>query len=425
MKKHIIICLNPFESHFLPTIALAKHLIQNQHNVTYMGFISMESIVTKNGFKFIPLTSCTNNQMQELLKIRNYKALEYSYAKLHEEVKENLTKYKADIVLMGISRYQFYLVPAMECGAKIFLYSLCSGIPWFNIKMPPITSDYLFKIKNIQGAINFYIWFRKLLRKGLNIKTIIEKSFYPWTTMRCLCRQKNIKWKFGIDGFFPDFPLIIFGTKYFETIKVNGLSYMGLGVKNDELFSINDSEKLEKPLIYCSLGTMNHRYKKAQMFYDAVIDLFRMNPQWKLVLSVGNSIKIEKENLPENITVYEFAPQLDILKKADLAITHGGHGTIKECIKYGVPMLVVPCIYDQRGNAAKVHFLKLGIKDTMLETTRFEKIFDIRTRKINPQYIRKLIEAVLLNPVYKKNILQLSREIELENELKKESERLF
>ena len=60
------------------------------------------------------------------------------------------------------------------------------------------------------------------------------------------------------------------------------------------------------------------------------------------------------------MVVVKYAPQLDILRRATLMLNHGGLNSIKECIYFGVPMLVFPGINDQSGNAARVLYHGLG-----------------------------------------------------------------
>jgi UDP:flavonoid glycosyltransferase YjiC (YdhE family) len=60
---------------------------------------------------------------------------------------------------------------------------------------------------------------------------------------------------------------------------------------------------------------------------------------------------------------------LEVLKHADLFITHGGMNSVNEAIYYGVPMLVMPFINDQPENAEQVERLKLGKKTSALFAT--------------------------------------------------------
>ena len=77
-----------------------------------------------------------------------------------------------------------------------------------------------------------------------------------------------------------------------------------------------------------------------------LLRVFVKNPQWHLIISLGgiSKEKICLENLPLNVTIFDFAPQREILQYADLVLTHGGHGTIKECIEAGVPRLYSPVV---------------------------------------------------------------------------------
>jgi UDP:flavonoid glycosyltransferase YjiC (YdhE family) len=67
--------------------------------------------------------------------------------------------------------------------------------------------------------------------------------------------------------------------------------------------------------------------------------------------------------IPSNFFFFTRVPQLTLLKEADLFITHGGLGSIKEAVFNQVPMLVYPLDlnWDQRGNAQKIEFHQIGI----------------------------------------------------------------
>lgn len=392
-------------------------MLSEHQTVIYMGFADMENTIKKEGFQFISLTSCTNKNITDLQKRKSYKELGALYKKLHDEILSKFVDYSPDIILMGISRYHFYLIPAICYGAKIYIYSLCGGSPWFNSNSPPITSSYIYTSKVYQRMSCIYLWIKRLLRKGLHPAILYQRMYYPWTTMRHLCRQRKVKWIFGIDGYFPYFPVMTFGTRFLEFSDIKGLHFTGLCVKEDKLDDHAESLSETKPLIYCSLGTMNYRYRKAKAFYTVIIDLFKENPQWNLILSIGKTIEVDRSDISDNITIYEYAPQLHILQNANLVITHGGYGTVKECIKYAVPMLILPCSYDQRGNAARVQYHQIGIMDYMLRTSIVEKKLGVNTRDITPNRIKSLIEKLLLNSKYKRNIEELSKKIENEDEL--------
>ncbi len=115
-----------------------------------------------------------------------------------------------------------------------------------------------------------------------------------------------------------------------------------------------------RSLAYCSLGTYSSNYRHRNRFFQTVLAVFRQRPDWQLVLQAG-----EDDDLPsssDNVIVSARVPQLALLERASLFITHGGFSSIRESVYFGVPMIVFPCWLDQHGNAARVLFHRLGLR---------------------------------------------------------------
>jgi len=137
-----------------------------------------------------------------------------------------------------------------------------------------------------------------------------------------------------------------------------------------------------KKIVYASLGSYASSYGDvAKDFYCKLIRVFALPAAGNLhlILPVGaGSDPSGPDSLPENVTVLKWASQTEILDMASLAITHGGLGTIKESIFYGVPMIVFPVRYDQPWNADIVCHHGLGIRGqigAVTETELLDKIF--------------------------------------------------
>lgn len=117
-----------------------------------------------------------------------------------------------------------------------------------------------------------------------------------------------------------------------------------------------------RPLIYCSLGTF---MSADQQFLNRVIEAFRNRNDWQLVIGLGGNSsqhRFQDESLPENVLILDYAPQLEVIRHADVAITHGGITSINEYVEFGVPMLVYSTSHgDQDGCAARVEYHGLGI----------------------------------------------------------------
>jgi MGT family glycosyltransferase len=117
------------------------------------------------------------------------------------------------------------------------------------------------------------------------------------------------------------------------------------------------------PLLYASLGSRAARYPGAGRFFEAMMDVLRARPSWRAVVATGDQ-SIDREVLagcPGNVFVLREAPQLWLLRRAALFVTHAGLGSVREAVALGVPMIAVPQQFDQPGNAARVAHHGLGV----------------------------------------------------------------
>lgn len=114
-------------------------------------------------------------------------------------------------------------------------------------------------------------------------------------------------------------------------------------------------------LIYCALGTQAFRYRQGPRMLRAVMDAVSTHPKWQLVLATGAHPRAHEIGpAPSNAVVVEHAPQLALLRRARVAVHHGGFGSTKEALFCGVPMLVAPQVNDQPGVGARVAFHGIG-----------------------------------------------------------------
>jgi MGT family glycosyltransferase len=129
-------------------------------------------------------------------------------------------------------------------------------------------------------------------------------------------------------------------------------------------------ERLDgRPLIYSSLGTLQSgKTNLFQCFVEACKDL-------DVQLVVAGRSTESLGPLPENVIAAAWAPQLELLEKANLTLTHGGLNTVLDSLSYGVPMVVVPLTYEQPAIAMRVVRIGAG------ETVRLSRVStpDLRT----------------------------------------------
>jgi len=64
---------------------------------------------------------------------------------------------------------------------------------------------------------------------------------------------------------------------------------------------------------------------------------------------------------PQNFSVQAYVPQLDVLQRASVFVTHGGMNSVSESLYYGVPLLVVPQMSEQEVVGRRVEELGAGL----------------------------------------------------------------
>lgn len=156
-----------------------------------------------------------------------------------------------------------------------------------------------------------------------------------------------------------------------------------------------------KRLIYCTFGTFYQGSDRALVeFLDKLLNAIKMLENVEVILSVNKfviqTLKFQR-NIPTNIHMFSRVPQLKVLRHSDLFVTHGGLGSIKESIHFGIPMLVYPLDlrYDQNGNGFKVEHHGLGLRGVF----QHERSEDMKWK----------MQELLANPIYGNNIRQLQQ----------------
>lgn len=117
----------------------------------------------------------------------------------------------------------------------------------------------------------------------------------------------------------------------------------------------------QSPFTYCTFGTQWSRYPGIVAIINTIIEAYRNMPTRRLIIVADCLNSSQVMPLSDNIELLDQAPQLEMLSRCELFITHGGLGGVKEAILAGVPMLVIPCSFDQHANARRVEFHKLGL----------------------------------------------------------------
>ena len=114
----------------------------------------------------------------------------------------------------------------------------------------------------------------------------------------------------------------------------------------------------DRPLLYISLGSI---FTNQPEFYKQCFAAFADQP-WQVILSIGKHIDLTTLGpVPENFLLSPYVPQLDILPRTRLFVTHAGTNSVMESMYFGVPMVLIPQQPEQQMHAQRVVDLGLGV----------------------------------------------------------------
>lgn len=255
--------------------------------------------------------------------------------------------------------------------AGIPFVTICSALLWHeNAGLPPPFKHWLYaegakaRLRNRLGYAGWH-WFiaptlrminRYRRRWGLPPFKRIDETFSPLAQISQLCAGFD----FPRRGIPPHFHYI-------------GSLASNRQVDHDFQFPW---ERLDgRPLIFASLGTVPdpacvpvfHKIAEACVGVDGqlVLALGKWNKQ-------GEKSQARLGALPGNHLVVDFAPQLKLLDRAALLITHAGVNTVLEALSRGVPMVALPWRVDQPGMGSRIVHSGTGLRGSFAHSTPAE-----------------------------------------------------
>ncbi|MCC0664904.1 macrolide family glycosyltransferase [Clostridioides sp. ZZV15-6597] len=346
----------PFSGHIYPTLGLVEKLVHRGNSVTYLLTEEWKDKVLEMGADFI----CYEDSKKFSIQMKN--AYQISIKVAHE----------FDLI---IYEHLFFLGKHI---AERF------NKPVIRVITSPATNEILMKEFINSGGTLRVFRFKWVCRR--------------WTKkVSNGVKLKTDSWLKEITENPPELNLV-YTTKRFQPcaedfsekkFKFLGTSIYHRNKKNEFLLP-----ELKNNLVYISLGTI---VNKAMSFYKKCITAFK-DENVTVIMSVGNSINIsELGEIPKNFYIYSFVPQLEILEKANVFITHGGLNSVMESLYFGVPMVVIPFMADQPTNAQQVERLNLGKK--------------ISHKHITSDILKKSTLTVLNDSTITQSILLMQKEI--------------
>ncbi len=138
-----------------------------------------------------------------------------------------------------------------------------------------------------------------------------------------------------------------------------------------------------RPLVYASLGTLQNQ--KEHMFRSFAEACQNLDVQ--LVITHGGGLSEQAAScFPGSPIVVSYAPQLEVLAKASLTLTHAGLNTVLDSLACGVPLVAIPITYEQPAIASRIRWTGVGEA--------------LSLKHLSVPKLRQTIEKILQTPGY-------------------------
>jgi hypothetical protein len=152
------------------------------------------------------------------------------------------------------------------------------------------------------------------------------------------------------------------------------------------------------PLVYMSLGTL---HSAPAAFYRQCLDAFADMPV-RFILTTGNQVDVRAfGGLPSNAVVRASVPQLAVLERAAVFVTHGGMNSALEGLARGVPMVVIPQHVEQL-------VIGLTVAERGAALVRREHVAG---QTLDASVLRRDVKQMLAIPSYKTAALEMQKSL--------------
>lgn len=417
------------------SLALCRRLRDAGHQITYVSHDPIEDIVVGSGFAFVRVDEDRRIREQaetELRRnpvkwLRSMRSARHRTAEL-DEFERLIGTLNPDVLIIDIEMHY-----AIIATASLRIPTVLA-MNWFSVyrraSFPPpgsrIRPDEVSNLKRSTHSAWRGVRLRGLVarvrhkigRGGIgDLVRPIGYGTYHYADLKAVALARGFSLKNETDRSqwlrpytYTRYPVLCFNAFEMELPHEppSNLQYVGPMVdlhRVEPKLTGEERERWEKtkarsnpneprrPLIYCSLGS----YWADVAFLRMIIDTFSRRSEWDLVLGLGGQAsRADLGSVPSNVTLLEWAPQLEALAMADVAISHAGVTSVNEAISLGVPVIAYsPDLTDQNGVAARVAFHRLGIAAEWSSR--------------DPARLEQHIEHVLGEEIFRSNVRAMGR----------------
>jgi zeaxanthin glucosyltransferase len=417
--------------HLSRTSLIAKHYLGKGDQVKYFITGENNTFFQQYDFPFQTLKSRAFGITNEKFDIQDsskelswWKQLKTRFRGEHfhtrkKEIEDLMNTYDPEIIFIDeFCSTDFILIYPFLKNRRCIIIS--TFIPNTTFNLYPPKSRFVF-FKNIKDALlDFSMRLAEKLKflfrdhSGIVQRRFKEQSipseFRPSFNFEKLPTFKNVeKWHTQPQEFEFEPPTLPKGQRYFgPLIDLNRKERFS---EQYHLFLQLADRNPKAKIIFCSFGTISKNLIDENIlmaYYKDLIAIAKRNPTWYILIKTDERFSKQLKPQSFNLMFLDFAPQLDMLKRADVFISHAGDGSCFETIYLKTPTLLYPLTnkWDFNAHASRMVFHGLGIKGNFKNSS---EITEQQLKELigNPKYLQKVTQfGTLLAEKYPPNYLQ-------------------
>jgi MGT family glycosyltransferase len=338
----------PAYGHVYPSLSLVAELAQRGHRVVYVTTETFRHTVEVLGAEFHPYTAAVPDDYFVANNLDGDRPLLVSCSLIttaEQALPEALAlarQVQPDYIMFDVACTWGQLVARILNLPAIVSSSL---VP---LTTPPLR-DLL--VPDMLGIILYIaaVDFLKGLEASRRSKALAAKyNIEPLGWLDILNGKGDLIISYGSTYFQP----------YLNTVASN-VCFIGRRLSDAPIDPSFSFERVDgRRLIYISLGTINN---DDISFFKTCIDALAGSDNF-VIMSTGQPINSDMFGaLPDNIAIYDWVPQHDVLRRTSVFISHSGLGSVHDSLYFGVPLLLIPQQGDQYFVAKRVVELGAGL----------------------------------------------------------------
>jgi zeaxanthin glucosyltransferase len=408
----IAVCPFQWAGNLNTSFGLARKLAQRGHRIHYFCIPDVEDRVRQQGFGFSPILETVFPKGHTEQQKKNESEGKYSTMKdakremggavewvASGKVEEAMAPVAPDVIVVSNS-LPWVGLSVYRTGLPVAVYS-SSLISPRDPQVPPLTSP-------LAPSMTAFGLRTRMSWMGVKVVKRIFRLFWDQEAYLMKIARASGYPISRIDLVNESFPRLL---EYPELVCCPSAFDLPRAIEPPNAFFVEGSvdeeredakfpwEKVDaqKPLIYAAAGSMaaSMHKEKATRFIQSFLAAMKERPALQGVIALGTGMKPESFEVPANVLAVVEAPQMALLKKAKLMVTHAGLNSVKECILTGVPMVAIPLFFDQFGYAARIDYHGLG-ETLLLEKAKGPALAERMDRVLSDPRYREATDRMAL-----------------------------